>query len=262
MSNDHLAPQTLLFWTVFFEDFIVCWTRGGGGSDAGDGGIRLLSIRCFIPPPRGRQLPLRIAPPAPPPWALCMGPGSAIGVGTGLLRADSRAFPTRGCISPCRRRQWSGRHRSHDAETVSSGTSIPLWPTKQRCASPTSDRRKRKQGAQKTWHGTPVVLPGNDEDFMDPPCVRGCTVRCARAVRKVGYFGPIFPDGAGDRSNYCVPTCTGLLRFVLSAKSQIMNQDKPCFTPKMPDCCPNLLLLSGRRSSPGGGWFAGWSRER
>ena len=27
-----------------------------------------------------------------------------------------------------------------------------------------------------------------------------CTL-CA----KVGYFGPLFPDGQGDRSNYCVP---------------------------------------------------------
>ena len=24
-------------------------------------------------------------------------------------------------------------------------------------------------------------------------------------MRKVGYFGPIFPDGQGDRKNYCVP---------------------------------------------------------
>ena len=30
-------------------------------------------------------------------------------------------------------------------------------------------------------------------------------MRCARAVRKVGYFGPMFPDGPGDRSNDCVP---------------------------------------------------------
>ena len=34
---------------------------------------------------------------------------------------------------------------------------------------------------------------------------RGRTVCCARAVRKVGYFGPVFPDGQGDRGNYCVP---------------------------------------------------------
>ena len=34
---------------------------------------------------------------------------------------------------------------------------------------------------------------------------RGHTVRCACAVRKVGYLGPVFPDGQGDRSNCCVP---------------------------------------------------------
>ena len=26
------------------------------------------------------------------------------------------------------------------------------------------------------------------------------------AVRQVGYFGPVFPDGQGDRSNHCAPT--------------------------------------------------------
>ena len=28
---------------------------------------------------------------------------------------------------------------------------------------------------------------------------------CARAVQKAGHFRPIFPDGQGDRGNYCVP---------------------------------------------------------
>jgi len=41
--------------------------------------------------------------------------------------------------------------------------------------------------------------------------VHGCsfsmsTVHRARTLREVGYFGPIFPDGQGDRSNCCVPT--------------------------------------------------------
>ena len=39
------------------------------------------------------------------------------------------------------------------------------------------------------------------------PGPRGCTVRCARALRKVGYFRPVSPDGQRDRSNYCVPVC-------------------------------------------------------
>ena len=33
----------------------------------------------------------------------------------------------------------------------------------------------------------------------------GRTVRCARAVRKVGHFGPVSPDGQGGCNNYCVP---------------------------------------------------------
>ena len=33
----------------------------------------------------------------------------------------------------------------------------------------------------------------------------GRTVRCACAVPKVGYLGPILRDDRGDRGNYCVP---------------------------------------------------------
>ena len=45
----------------------------------------------------------------------------------------------------------------------------------------------------------------------------GRTVRCARAVRKVGYFGPVSPDGRGDRSNCCVP---------MRRTAQILTQSK------------------------------------
>ena len=31
-------------------------------------------------------------------------------------------------------------------------------------------------------------------------------MRCAHAVRRVGYFGPVSPDGQSDRSHYSVPT--------------------------------------------------------
>ena len=31
-------------------------------------------------------------------------------------------------------------------------------------------------------------------------------LRCACAVRNVGYFGPVFPDGQVDCGDYCVPT--------------------------------------------------------
>ena len=34
--------------------------------------------------------------------------------------------------------------------------------------------------------------------------LRGRTVRCARAVRKIGYFGPVSPDGQGGCNNSCV----------------------------------------------------------
>ena len=30
-------------------------------------------------------------------------------------------------------------------------------------------------------------------------------MRCARAVRKVGYLGPITPEGQGDRGHYSMP---------------------------------------------------------
>ena len=43
---------------------------------------------------------------------------------------------------------------------------------------------------------------------------RALFARCARAVRKVGYFRPIFPDGQGD---------TGLLRFLFSPKTRILR---------------------------------------
>ena len=33
----------------------------------------------------------------------------------------------------------------------------------------------------------------------------GAHVPCARAVQKVGYFGPMFPNDPGDCSNDCVP---------------------------------------------------------
>ena len=45
----------------------------------------------------------------------------------------------------------------------------------------------------------------------------GCTVRCARAVRKVGYFGPVSPDGEGDCGHYCVP---------MHRTAQILTQSK------------------------------------
>ena len=44
--------------------------------------------------------------------------------------------------------------------------------------------------------------------------------------------------------------CTGLLGLLLNPKTRIMNQNKRCFTPKLPDCCPNLLVLPCGRMLP------------
>ena len=42
-------------------------------------------------------------------------------------------------------------------------------------------------------------------------------MRCARNVRTVGYFGPLSPNGEGDRSNYRVP---------IHRAAQILTQSK------------------------------------
>ena len=50
---------------------------------------------------------------------------------------------------------------------------------------------------------------------------------------------------------------TGLLRFLLCPKTQIMRFNKLDFQLKMPDCCLNLLFLRCGRSPPpppSGGW--------
>ena len=51
---------------------------------------------------------------------------------------------------------------------------------------------------------------------------RGRAVRCARTLRKVGYFVPIVPDGQGDTVTAVFPF-TGLLRSLLSPETQMMS---------------------------------------
>ena len=51
---------------------------------------------------------------------------------------------------------------------------------------------------------TVYSLPVRDRSASDST-VRGRTMHCARAVRKVGYFRPVVPNGQGDCINYCVP---------------------------------------------------------
>jgi len=68
--------------------------------------------------------------------------------------------------------------------------------------------------------GQPPTPPKNT--FCLPngvPC-RGRTVRCACTVRKVGHFGPVSPDGQGDRCVTTVCPSAGLLGFLLGPKPQ------------------------------------------
>ena len=68
-----------------------------------------------------------------------------------------------------------------------------------------------------------------------------------RDVRKIGYFGPVFPNGQGNAVSIVFPYA-GLLRFLLSPKAQILSQHTLYFPLKVPDRCLNLLFLPcGRR---------------
>ena len=49
-------------------------------------------------------------------------------------------------------------------------------------------------------------------------------MRGAGAVRKLGYFGPAFPNGQGTAITTVFPYA-GLLRFLLRPKTQIMSQN-------------------------------------
>ena len=69
----------------------------------------------------------------------------------------------------------------------------------------------------------------------------GRTVRCARAVRKVGYFGPVSPDGQGDCGNYCLPRHR-TTQILTQSKNSDNKLNKLCFILKMPDFCLNLLF--------------------
>ena len=56
-----------------------------------------------------------------------------------------------------------------------------------------------------------------------------------RAVRKVGYFAPIFPDDQGDRSSYCVPIHR--TTQILSHSKTSDNELKRTIFPTKNDCC-------------------------
>ena len=65
---------------------------------------------------------------------------------------------------------------------------------------------------------------------------------------KQAILGP-FPPTANLTAVTTVFPCTGVLRFLLSPKTQMMSQNKLYFTLQMPDCCLKLRLLPSGRSS-------------
>ena len=87
---------------------------------------------------------------------------------------------------------------------------------------------------------------------------RGRTVRCARAVRKVGYFGPVSPNGQGDRGNCCVRRhMTTQISYSVQTLSDIQVKQITFRT-------ENARLLSesaGFALWTWLGWFSSWSRE-
>ena len=54
------------------------------------------------------------------------------------------------------------------------------------------------------WNQT-NISPGICRLRVLPQDLWARTVRCARAVRKVGHFGPVSPDGQGNCGKPCVP---------------------------------------------------------
>ena len=65
----------------------------------------------------------------------------------------------------------------------------------------------------------------------------------------------LFPPMTKGIAATTVFLCTGLLRFLLSPKTQTMSLTKPHFPLTTPDRCLHLLFLPRGRSPPGGGWF-------
>ena len=72
-----------------------------------------------------------------------------------------------------------------------------------------------------------------------------CVCSCARAMQKVGYYGPVSPDGQGDCDHYCVH-----MHKTAQILTQSKNSDKAIFHTEMPDCCLNLLFWPCRRMLP------------
>ena len=69
--------------------------------------------------------------------------------------------------------------------------------------------------------GAPTISP-RAQTFFHALTLRGRTVCCARAVRKVDYFD-LFPLMATVTAVTTMSPCAGRLRFLLSPKTQIMS---------------------------------------
>ena len=84
-------------------------------------------------------------------------------------------------------------------------------------------------------------------------------MRCARAVRKVGYFGPIFPRWPRGHSDYCFPR-----RRTTQIPSQCKNSDNELKQTLFPPKNARLRSKSAVFAvwMVAGGWFSARARER
>ena len=77
------------------------------------------------------------------------------------------------------------------------------------------------------------------------------------AVRKVGYLGPVSPDGQGDRNHYFSPA-----HRTAPTLTQSKHSDKAVFHTENAGLLSTSAVFSPADVYfPGGGWFAGWSQE-
>ena len=80
------------------------------------------------------------------------------------------------------------------------------------------ESRRQRPESSRGGRGVGPARPSDcGADWIVPGGGGGGTVRCARAVRKLGYFGRVFPNGRGDRNIYCVP---------MTRTTQILTQSK------------------------------------
>ena len=108
------------------------------------------------------------------------------------------------------------------------------------------------------------IPPENPRPLVHRCVGPGCDARPLGAHRalcaccaKSRAFSDLFPPMAKVTTVSTVFSQTGLLRFLLSPKTQMMSENNACFILKMPECCLNLLFCLPAVCSPGGGWLGG-----